>query len=110
MKRSILIGNEIYSITLHLSYYVFRFNHKGMTGKTILSPSISYKRLDRAPLRFAPWSTVLPAWLAPLAAKGSVASLPHNELVTPGHIWSLLVTDGYKYIMDGIVSVPWLVL
>ena len=64
------------------------------------APSINYKLLDRAPLRFAPRSTVLPAWLAPLAAKRSVASLPHNEtghtwshLVTPGHIWSQLVTN-----------------
>ena len=54
-----------------------------------------YKQLDRAPLRFAPRSTVLPAWLAPLAAKRSVASLPHNET---GHTWSHLVTTGHKLI------------
>ena len=51
------------------------------------------KLLDRAPLRFAPRSTVLPAWLAPLAAKRSVASLPHN---VSGHTWSQLVTTGHK--------------
>ena len=62
---------------------------------------INDKLLDRAPLRFAPRSTVLPAWLAPLAAKRSVASLPHNAT---GHTWSLLVTDGYKYIPGGIFS------
>ena len=53
-----------------------------------------YKLLDRAPLRFAPRSTVLPAWLAPLAAKRSVALLPHNAT---GHTWSQLVTDCYKF-------------
>ena len=57
--------------------------------------------LNRAPLRFAPRSTVLPAWLAPLAAKQSVASLPHNAT---GHTWSQLVTDSHKYIPAGIVS------
>ena len=56
-------------------------------------PCINDKQLDRAPLRFAPRSTVLPAWLAPLAAKRSVASLPHNET---GHTWSHLVTTGHK--------------
>ena len=50
--------------------------------------------------RFARRSTVLPAWLAPLAAKRSVASLPHNatghswsQLVTAGHSWSPMVTN-----------------
>lgn len=69
---------------------------RGELVSSIMSSSslswITYKlkQLDRAPLRFAPRSTVLPAWLAPLAAKRSVASLPHNET---GHIWSQLVTN-----------------
>ena len=43
---------------------------------------------------------------------GSLRSQPNDrslrslimQLVTPGHIWSLLVTDSYKYIPGGIVS------
>ena len=64
---------------------------------------ICHKLLDRAPLRFAPRSTVLPAWLAPLAAKRSVASLPHNAT---GHSWSQIITN---FIPGGIL-VPWLLV
>ena len=65
------------------------------SGTMILTALCATSCLDRAPLRFAPRSTVLPAWLAPLAAKRSVASLPHNET---GHTWSHLVTTGHKLI------------
>ena len=52
------------------------------------------KLLTRAPLGFAPRSTVLPAWLAPLAAKRSVASLPHNAI---GHTQALRYPFGTIY-------------
>ena len=42
----------------------------------------------------APRSTVLPAWLAPLAAKRSVASLPHNAI---GHTQALRYPFGTIY-------------
>ena len=62
--------------------------------RTDVNDVITDKLLDRALLRFAPRSTVLPAWLAPLAAKRSVASLPHNAT---GHTWLQLVPDIYKF-------------
>ena len=78
--------------------------HRARDDRVCVSGSrlLFYKLLDRAPLRFAPRSTVLPAWLAPLAAKQSVASLPHNAT---GHTWSHLVTYGDKYIPGHIVGV-----
>ena len=87
------------------------FTSLTMFGNHFFGPcNMTNKLLDRAPLRFAPQSTVLPAWLAPFAAKQLVASFPHNatghtwsHLVTPGHSWSQMVTNTYRVAL----IVPW---
>ena len=84
------------------------FTSLTMFGNHFFGPCyMTNKLLDCAPLRFAPQSTVLPAWLAPLAAKRLVASLPHNatghtwsHLVTPGHSWSQMVTNTYRVVVN----------